>query len=415
MADIVELDQIEALAPYRQQWDRLLLRTPGAAFFQSLDWLVAYWRHYGEGRRLRVLLIIEGGEIRAIVPLVLRRCMTRLGPMRMIVWPLDAWGTFFGPIGPDPVWATSTAIDYLRSGPRDWDLIDLKHLGTAEPDADSLWGTRLSSVSGCTYRAEERTAVIDFDGSWDGYLRSRSSHWRRNFRAAEQRLMLRGDVRFERFRPDAANARNHSDSCTLNSSMARAAPANDGSRLRAALGESASWEQSSSTAVSKWIDPRWDLFDACRQVAAASWQASAARGTTLSSPSIVAFLRDVHQAAAMLGALDVCLLWCDERPVAFQYNYYWNGRLFGLRQGYDPQFARYSVGVVLMGMAVRDSFARGDRLLDLGTGSIECKTPLATRMASVGRLTYYPSRALRAQLLHLGRWLRRRWDAAGKV
>ena len=412
MADVVELDQIEALASHRQRWASLLLRTPGATFFQSLEWLEAYWRHYGEGRRLRVLLVLDGGEIRAIVPLVVRRCMTRLGPMRMIVWPLDAWGTFFCPIGPEPVWATSMAIDYLRSGPRDWDLIDLKHLGSAEAEAECLWATLAGGISGGTYRTEDRTALIDFDGSWDGYLRSRSAHWRRNFRAAERRLMSRGDVRFERFRPDAAGKADRAGCCAA---VTASGAGCGGSHLLPPLGASSLPSRSEPAFALESSDPRWDLFDACRQVAAASWQASAARGTTLSSPSIQGFLRDVHRSAVALGAADVCLLWCGDRPIAFQYNYHWNGRLFGLRQGYDPDFARQSAGLVLMGMAVRDSFERGDRLLDLGTGSIECKMPLATRMASVGRLTHYPSAALRAQLLRWGRWLRRRWNAADKA
>lgn len=406
MADIVELNQIEALAPHRRRWASLLLRTPGATFFQSLDWLEAYWRHFGQGRRLRVLLVSDGGEILAIVPLVVRRCATRLGPMPMVVWPLDAWGTFFGPIGPDPAWATSTAIDYLKSGPRDWELIDLKHLGNVEADANSCWETLPSDVSGCVFRTDDRTAVIDFAGGWEHYLQTRSSHWRRNFRAAERRLMSRGDVRFERFRPAVPGESDQSLSCMA--AAAAPASASDGPTALPALFESGS----SAHPAAETADPRWDLFGACQQVAAASWQASAVRGTTLSSPSIRGFLRDVHEAAAALGALDVCLLWCGDRPVAFQYNYYWHGRLFGLRQGYDPDFARYSAGLVLMGMAVRDSFDRGDRLLDLGTGSAQCKSPLATRMVNVGRLTYFPHTALRAQVLRLGRWCRRWWKQA---
>ncbi len=412
MADILEVDQIEALAPYRRRWARLLLRTPGATFFQSLEWLEVYWRHYGKGRRLRVLLVFDDGEIHAIVPLVACRSTTRLGPMRMIVWPLDAWGTFYGPIGPDPVWAMRLAFDYLRSGPRDWDLVDLRHLGAAEADPESLSETLPRGLSGCAFAADDRTAVIDFEGSWDEYLRARSSHWRRNFRAAERRLISRGDVRFERFRPDVSA---ETELAVCGAAVASAESVCGSACFLPFSGESTLPQQPVPVCALKSSDPRWDLFDACRRVAAASWQASAARGTTLSSPSIQGFLRDVHQAAVACGAVDVCLLWCADRPIAFQYNYHWKGRLFGLRQGYDPDFARYSAGLVLMGMAVRDSFERGDRLLDLGTGSLDCKVPLATRIASVGRLTYYSSGTLRAQLLRLGRWLRRRWIVPGKV
>lgn len=412
MADIVELNQIEALVPHRPRWTHLLLRTPGAGFFQSLEWLEAYWRHFGAGRRLRVLLISQRGEICAIVPLVVRRCATRLGSLRMVLWPLDAWGTYYGPIGPDPRWALALAIDYLKSSPRDWDVIDLKHLGSVEAGASDSLETLPHDVAGCTFRTDDRTAVIDFAGGWDHYVQTRSAHWRRNFRAAERRLLLRGDVRFERFRPEAAVEWSPSDHPAAVATLASEC---GGACLLPALGGSGLPERCSSPAARESTDPRWDLFDACLQVAAASWQASAVRGTTLSSPSIGGFLRDVHEAAAALGALDVCLLWCGDRPIAFQYNYCWKGRLFGLRQGYDPDFARYSVGLVLMGMAVRDSFERGDCLLDLGVGSLDCKTPWAARLVNVGRLSCYPPGAVRAQLLRLGRWLRRRWNVVGQA
>ena len=47
MVRIVEIGPVTSLADFRQAWCELLRQTPGASFFQSLDWLEVYWRHFG--------------------------------------------------------------------------------------------------------------------------------------------------------------------------------------------------------------------------------------------------------------------------------------------------------------------------------------------------------------------------------
>ena len=80
----------------------MLPRTSAASFFHSFDWLEIYWRHFGDGQRLRVLVVRAGGEPLGILPLVVRSERTRLGTVRTLTYPLHDWGTFYGPIGPNP-------------------------------------------------------------------------------------------------------------------------------------------------------------------------------------------------------------------------------------------------------------------------------------------------------------------------
>ncbi|MCE5267334.1 MAG: cellulose biosynthesis protein, partial [Planctomycetaceae bacterium] len=62
MPRIVEINEVEKLAPIRSAWDALLTKTPAASFFQSLRWLEIYWRHFAPGQRLRVLVVEDNGE-----------------------------------------------------------------------------------------------------------------------------------------------------------------------------------------------------------------------------------------------------------------------------------------------------------------------------------------------------------------
>jgi CelD/BcsL family acetyltransferase involved in cellulose biosynthesis len=109
--------------------------------------------------------------------------------------------------------------------------------------------------------------------------------------------------------------------------------------------------------------------------------------------------------AARLGCLDLNLIKVNGEPIAFGYNYIYNGALVGLRIGYDPKFAKAGVGNVLYLLTFEDSFRRGDTQFDMGVGSLEMKRWWWTRTVQSYRYTHYPLSAPRAQLLRLKHWL----------
>ena len=191
----------------------------------------------------------------------------------------------------------------------------------------------------------------------------REGAWLRRFRHAENKLAGQGEVSYVRYRP-------------------RGQTLGDG-------------------------DPRWDLYDACEKLALHSWQGAATDGTTLSHEAVRAFFRETHQAAAAAGQLDLNLLCIDGATVAFVYGYHHNGYVYGLRRGYDAQRSREGAGTVLLAHTLRDSFARGDRMYDMGVGSLASKRHFLTRQLPILRMSHFPLLPLRAQLLRAKRW----WQA----
>jgi CelD/BcsL family acetyltransferase involved in cellulose biosynthesis len=358
---ILEINDPDQLAGIRPAWDRLLAQTPGATFFHTWDWLAAYWRHYGARQRLRVLVIEGAAGPQGIVPLVVRSEKTRIGRVRVLTYPLHDWGSFYAPLGSDLAANLRVALARLRSTPRDWDLVDLRWIAASELDATS----RAMRAAG--FQAEQelwlQTAIVDLaQGDWDAYWATRTSRWRNNVRRNERKLAEHGSVTHVRY---------------------RAEPGETGA-----------------------IDPRWDLYEACTELAGRSWQSTASDGTTLSHASVRGFLRDAHAAAAQRGAIDINLLCLSNRPVAFAYNYTWHGWIYGLRTGYDPALARDGAGSVLMHRMLRDSFERGDRTFDLGAGYLEAKRYWHTHECPSYRSTHFAPTAPRAQLLRAKRWLR---------
>ncbi len=359
-----ELNTIDEIRAHRPIWNALLAETPNATFFQSADWLEVYWKHYGQDQRLRVLVVYGDRRAVGILPLVVRTEQTKVGRLRFLTYPLDYWGSFYGPIGPMPEATLQAGLRHVRSTKRDFDALELRWVGPGEDDRRrAVAALRSVRCQACETTLDQtafvRLAGDDFSGTWEDYLASRTSKWRNNFKRWQRRLAARGEVTYQRYRP-------------------RGVAHGDG-------------------------DPRWDLFDACLTVAENSWQGQTGSGTTLSDTAVRPFLKDAHEAAAKAGALDLNLLALDERPIAFVYNYCHRGQLFGLRVGFDAEASRDGAGNLLYARVIEDSFRRGDRLYDLGPGSIEAKRQLQTGIRPILRYSHFPLLSVRSQMLRLKR------------
>ncbi len=365
MAQVTEIRSIEELASYRLVWHSLLLKTRDATFFQSLDWLEAFWRHFGVGKQLRVLIVSAAGETIGIVPLVVVTEPTRVGPVRFLTYPLQDWGSFYGPIGPNPTATLVAAMRHLRETPRDWDVMDLRWIDCDRADHGRT--ERAMAQVGFRPRKQPwmRGSVVDLPETWDEYWKTRPGKWRENVRRCQRRLEDLGKVTYVRYRPEGI-----------------------------AYGDA---------------DPRWDLFDACIAIARKSWQSESTTGNTMCSPAVEDFLRDVHETAVRAGAVDLNLVLVDGRPVAFTYNYHMNGRVFGLRKGYDPEYRAGSPGVVLDHLMLQNGSRQGDVQYDLGAGAYEAKRHWITSETTSYRMTHFRGGVARAQFLRLKRWYQDRF------
>jgi CelD/BcsL family acetyltransferase involved in cellulose biosynthesis len=352
--EVREVNDLNALEPHAADWNRLLSRTAGASYFHSYNWFAAYWRHFGDRQRMRVLMVLDGARLAGVVPLVVTRERTRIGPLRSLRYPLHGWGSFYGPIGAGARFLLRCALKHVLVTRRDWDLLDFLWV-----DRDGTDGGATATAAGDTQLSVRATpwlasVQIEINGGWEAYWASRKSHFRTNVRRDERRLREQGDVRFVRHRPAGA-----AQGCD---------------------------------------DPSWDLYGECERLAASSWQGSSTTGTTLSHESIRAYLRDAHKAAAAFGGVDMNLLLLAGRPVAFAYNYSFGGYVYGLRAAFDSA-APPGAGTVLQRMMIEDSCRLGDRLIDLGPGSSESKRHWQTRTAVAWRYTHYARGSPRAQLL----------------
>jgi CelD/BcsL family acetyltransferase involved in cellulose biosynthesis len=363
MVEVVEINDIDELSGHRMLWNSLFAATPRASFFLTIDWLEACWRHFGQGQKLRVLIPFAAGEPLGILPLCVRQERHRLSTIRVLTYPLDNWGTWYGPIGPNPAATMMAAMQHLRRTPRDWDMIELRWV--ASDDTDGGKSARALRIAGMLSEKKEyqQTSIVDLPKNWEIFLANKSRPLRRHYRSSVRELIDSGRAEYIRHRP---------------------APATEGDG-----------------------DSGWEYYDMCESVARLSWQAGVAHGNTLSHDGVRGYFRDAHAAASRLGMADMNLLKVDGRPVAFLYGYHCRGHVTALRTGFDPAIS--GAGSALMFQILKDSCDRGDHMFDYGSGEGEHKRRLRTRIASTYRLTYTPIDSWRSQTVRLTRWAKKRW------
>ena len=375
MIDIQELHSIDALNDLAPVWNELHNKTSGASFFQTLPWLETYNRYFGKGKSWHIFVLSENEKPFTIVPLLVKKEHFSAGTARVLTYPLDDWGSFYGPIGERPQLAIATVLEHLKKAPRDWDILDLRWVAPylSSSDEEINEGKHSSGAAitegafqkaGYKYRRHlcKQTAVIDTTGTWEDYLASRRGKFRSELRRSIRRTEALGNIEFERFRPEA-----FCDSAAVK------------------------------------FDPHWEDYDACVALAESSWQGGSTDGTTLSHKSVSEFLRECHGHAAKLGMLDMNLLRINGELAAFAYNYHHKGYVYGLRVGYNPAFAKTGVGKVLWARSFEDSFNRDDILYDIGPDSLQVKKHWWTRLLDVHGFAHYANTP-QAQLVRVSHW-----------
>lgn len=352
MEEFELIETAEGLSALREDWTRLLDATPRASFFQSHEWFFQRWRHrLATDDALKVIVHREGGKASGIIPLVVQERPLPLGTVRKLRFPIDNWGSFHGPISADPAKTLEAGGRFLKerekSGVRDFDLVEFTNLASAQegaeifPDPRETW-----EVSECSH-----VAVLEIEGTWEDYWESRRAqkNRRRNVERCERRLAETGEIGWIRYRPATGG------------------------------------------------DPRWDLYDACEELASRSWQDGLVDGHTLHHSEVRSFLRDLHEGACHAGGCDLSLLTVDGKPAAFCYGYHHRGYVDLMRVGFDPRFAKLAPGNALWTRLIRDSFERGDQVLDFGPSCLDYKSFWMTGIAtSYQAVRYAPTFAARA-------------------
>jgi CelD/BcsL family acetyltransferase involved in cellulose biosynthesis len=164
----------DELEPLRTLWAKLAER--GRNLFGTWEWASTWWRHFGQGRRLHLIVVRRGTEPVGLLPLY----RWQRGPVTALRFVGHGPADELGPVG-DPDDGVPLARALRRSLQRlDADLLLAEQLPRGQDWGALLGGRRL---------AEEASPVVRFDaGGWEGYLRARSANFREQVRRRARKL-----------------------------------------------------------------------------------------------------------------------------------------------------------------------------------------------------------------------------------
>jgi CelD/BcsL family acetyltransferase involved in cellulose biosynthesis len=322
-ARVIEVLPIETTIgmPAAEEWRALNGRARAGTLFLGPEWLLPWWKQFGEGRELAVVCVREGGRLIGLLPLFLEQVRLSGIEVRRLAFLGD------GDTGCD-------YLDVLAEPGREREVLDqclakLVELPWDLCDLDGLWRESFTAlqlaqrfppgkaVSGVLRDARIRFVCphIPLSGTWEQYLEGLSR--RENLRRREKWIYRQPGVSVSCARePDAA--------------------------MKAT-----------------------DEFLALHR---ARWAVEGG-SDGLTDARHEAFHRDASQELARAGMLRMYTLYAARRPVASVYGVVHGNRFNYYQSGYDPNWASRSVGLVLLARTVQDAFADGLREFDFLRGN----------------------------------------------
>ena len=340
--DGVSVEIVEStgrLMGMREEWTDLLAHSDADCLFLTWEWLSTWWRHLGGDRRLFIPAVRRRGELVALAPMAVRPPgISSVQPFPV----LEFLG--IGSVGSDYLdvilrrghegAAMQNVAECLYRMNRAIELEQIKTRGSAASGIGALLGRREWIVS------EEETNLsryIDLAGrSWTDYLAGLGPAHRYNFNRRLRRLQRQFTVRFE----------------------TSALEADRGAALHRLI------------ALHR---ARWREFS-----------------RAFHTPRHVSFHEDFSRLACERGWLRIFTLWLDDEAVAALYGFRYGRVFYFYQSGFDPAYAKFSTGLVTMGLAIRSALEEGAEEFDMLQGLEAYKEHWAGRARPLGRLECYP-------------------------
>jgi serine acetyltransferase/CelD/BcsL family acetyltransferase involved in cellulose biosynthesis len=339
---ITIIEDAERLSHLEDEWTELLENSQQDCLFLTPEWLTTWWRCFERDQwTLRLLTVRRHRDLLGIVPLFSR---PRTFGGLMSHQCTEFLGT--GVIGSDylDVIARRGEEDMVRVALTEYfnyakPLLILSHLATRSAEADgtvkqlemSGWQVKRSLIESCPY--------ITLRGhSWESYLDSLGANHRYNFTRRLKNLHKAGVVQFD---------------------------------------------------VVEKEDQRREALQAFMSLHAVCWQERGG-SQAMQTTQELSFHEAFSRTALERGWLRLFLLRVNGRPVGGLYGFRRGPRFYFYQSGFDPAWRKHSVGLVTMGLAIKQALAEGAEEYDLLHGTEAYKFRWANETRDLSRVHLSP-------------------------
>ena len=337
---ILPIENDDEFDSLHEEWNGLLERSASNGVFLTWEWLRTWWKHLAERRKLSILALRNEGQLVGLAPLAIRpAAFQRLFPFRCS----EFLGC--GTAGSDyldliiregsEAEALEALAPYFSRANRMLEFGQLKSGAQATRLARSLerhgWRSTTTTVGTCP--------KIDLHGhTWNSYLAGLSSDHRYNVRRKTNALAKNFEVTFERVENEAQR----------------------GPALRALI----------DLHKKRWLEHGdSDAFHTAGHEA---------------------FHEEFTRLALERGWLRMDVLRLNGQPAAAIYALRYGASVSFYQSGFDPQYGKYSVGLVAMAMSIHSAIEEGAEEYDFLHGTEAYKFHWAAGSRDLERIQLYP-------------------------
>lgn len=294
---LVEITNDRSLEALRPEWEALWERCADAGPFQHPDWLLPWWKHFGDGA-LWTLALYAGGQLAAVAPFFLYRPDTGAG--RQLILLGNGISDRLNIVAAD-CFAAEAICAYVAKRSDVWDRCDFRDL-----PLDSALISRWPDAFEQTVEDEEPCPVLRIpNGSAElaGIVPAKLlSYLANRWRCAAKR----GALVVQR-----------AEAKTLSGAL-----------------------------------------DALIMLHARRWCARSETGV-LADPSVTHFHREVAERFLRRGWLRLYVLRLNDEPIAACYGFHLRERCYYYSGGFDPRFRQLSPGALVVRHAIAEAARQG--------------------------------------------------------
>lgn len=315
-----EINDFNEFLDIRDSWNKLLSQSKDNDVFSSWEWLSSWWKHFGQDRKLRILMIEEDGQVIAAAPLMCSRYnfawIGNLTKVEFVGSPQSDYNSFT--LVRKELKCMRLFLDYLKSNHSDWDCFELRDVPESTTTLKLL--RDISREEPSEEKIIERVTFvcpyIRLPNSVDEFMRRMKGDMRRNLRRRMRRLSEQYEVK---------------------------------------------------------VKTQKD-FGSIREAMNAFYELHQKRWGTKGMMGVFAdeALRNFHYDIASYfnenGWLRLYVLTADDKPIASIYSFNYRVKKYEYLTGFDPEFSRYGVGNLLRMHVAEECIREGIEEYDLMRG-----------------------------------------------
>jgi len=305
-----------ALEPF---WNRLVAESVASTCHSTFEWLFTWWKHFGADKQLLLIATCENGVPVGLAPLYIDACEAGSRDLHFIGQGLSDYADFITPRDrPDVAETLVSALLDLRSS---WDGVDLEEIPAQSPNKTLLDRVIERGRVPAVWRTTVQCPYLPIEGTWEAFYATMGKGFRHEVRNKLNRWS------------------NRSRGCI------------EGLELR-------------------YVDRREIDSVFVDEVVALSDERQSAdghRSPFLNHPD-QEFLREVLPLMGRRNQLRVGELRSGNALLAFMLGYQWQGVVYTWNTQYDPAYADYSLGRIVLVSFAEQSFREGCHELDFMRG-----------------------------------------------